>query len=175
MGSTNIMARFLPLIFIVVCGLVFSCNISDAEDGSEYEYEMNLTESQLQKELELAKDISDESYCFRTCRTLIVPSNKTDSSKWSSVSLCRINICHSTDLCTKNVIDLKKQVSSCNGGYIPDYEPPVSDEPETEAISSSSEAIVEESSSGFSETGTEDLSSSSETVEESSSSSEIGQ
>ena len=184
------MARFLPLIFfITISGIILSCNITDSEETSEYEYEMSLTEQQLQKELKLVEDISDEAYCYGTCRTLIVPNNEEIRAKWSHVSLCRIDICHSTDLCTRGVDGLKERIGKCNSAYVTSSPVPVEPENDTESsapakindssesnedISSSSEMVVDESSSGFSETGTEDSSSSSETIEESSSSLEIG-
>ena len=162
--------------FTIGCVFFVGCDTTEAKDTDQWEYEKNLTSAQLQSEIARAKKngYGDDTYCFNVCKVLTVPSNNDEYNAWSRVSLCRIDICHSTQLCTKGIQGLMDRVGGCTESYPPAALPVEQDE----IVPESSDAVIESSETvPESDTSTEPESSSSDEIssgsaEESSSSSD---
>jgi hypothetical protein len=121
---------------LLAIAMVVSCNVDDAEEFSEYDYERTLTQSQLIEQLRYPILVDEAMFCNAHCRTLIVP-RPADEANWSRVSLCRIDNCHATAMCTKGVAGLRERLENCT----PDYTRQTEVEPDSgETIESSAEA-----------------------------------
>ena len=158
--------------FTIGCVFFIGCDTTEAKDTDQWEYEKALTSAQLQSEINLAKKngFGDDTYCFNTCKVLTVPSNKDEYNAWSKVSLCRIDICHSTQMCTKGIQGLMDRIAGCNESYQPAALPVEQDE----VIPESSETVEESSSAQTEpESSSSDEVSSGSTEESSSSSDDI--
>lgn len=108
------------ILFAIAVAMIIGCGeVSYPEDNAPLEHEMNLTSAQLKDELKRAEYIDDEKYCNVTCRTLYVPKDSVEEKTWSKVSLCRIDICHSTDACYRNIDGLKERIGNCDENYKP--------------------------------------------------------
>lgn len=101
---------------LLAIAMVVSCNVDDAEEFSEYDYERTLTQSQLIEQLRYPILADDAMFCHSHCRTLIVP-RPADEANWSRVSLCRIDNCHATAMCTKGVAGIKERLENCTSDY----------------------------------------------------------
>ena len=130
-------SKYLVLCLILLAiAAVLSCNVNEAEEFSEYDYERTLTQSQLIEQLRYPILDDDGMFCNAHCRTLIVP-RPADEANWSRVSLCRIDNCHATAMCTKGVAGLKERLENCTSDYTRQTEV----EPESsETIESSADA-----------------------------------
>ena len=142
--------------FTIGCVFFVGCDTTEAKDTDQWEYEKNLTSAQLQSEIAIAKKngYGDDTYCFNVCKVLTVPSNNDEYNAWSRVSLCRIDICHSTQLCTKGIQGLMDRVGGCTESYQPAALPVEQDEiiPESsETVEESSSAQIEPESSSSDE------------------------
>ena len=71
------------------------------------------------KDFEFDQIKIDESrmFCLVVCGTLIVPKDDGDRNDWSRVSLCRIDMCHLTEACTKGTDKLKERLKNCTDSY----------------------------------------------------------
>ena len=108
------------ILFAALAALIMACGEATyPEDNAPLEYEMNLTSAQLKEELRRSEYLDDDNYCNAKCRTLYVPRDSAEEKTWSKVSLCRIDICHSTNACYKNMNGLKERIGNCNENYKP--------------------------------------------------------
>ena len=101
---------------LLAIAVVVSCNVNDAEEFSQYDYERTLTQSQLIEQLRYPILADEAMFCIAHCRTLIVP-RPADEAGWSHVSLCRIDNCHATAMCTKGVAGLRERLENCTSDY----------------------------------------------------------
>lgn len=110
--------RYL-FIFITIIGMLIamSCVNDSPSSEAEYQFEKSLTKEQLKEEIDQIKIEDARMFCLVVCGTLIVPNNDEDRNEWSRVSLCRIDMCHLTEACTKGNEKLKERLKNCTDSY----------------------------------------------------------
>lgn len=110
--------RYL-FIFITILGMLIamSCVNDSPSSEAEYQFEKSLTKEQLKEEIDQIKLDDSRMFCLVVCGTLIVPKNDEELKEWSRVSLCRIDLCHMTEACSKGYEGLKERLNNCTDSY----------------------------------------------------------
>ena len=110
--------RYL-FIFITILGMLIamSCVNDSPSSEAEYQFEKSLTKEQLKEEIDQIKVDDSRMFCLVVCGTLIVPKDDEDRNDWSRVSLCRIDMCHLTEACTKGTDKLNERLKNCTDSY----------------------------------------------------------
>ena len=106
--------RYIVITAILMCiVMVLSCVNDSDEDQTQYEYERTLSREQLNEEVDQVKIEDSRMFCLVMCGALVVPRDEADKQSWSDVSLCRIDLCHSTEMCTNGCDGLRDRLKAC--------------------------------------------------------------